>query len=261
MDDDGLVFEGDPSLGAITTRGEEVGIPAAQAEASYPKYALALAEQFNGNDVSVEGQNLFFTKENSATVVFRMTDEDIEYTDSNIERYLNIEKNASNNSEYRVERTSVENLTGNAVKVTVTIYFSASEGTVADNRVTVYPKLTNEQGDVSSKRSSVTVVRHTTAPNITNSTSATVLGFAGGENVIVPVTVSNVALGDWIRPVYSGSCGNGLTSYIARNGGHGVYYSLAEGTYNDCTLSATDSAGNSMGTPLDLPDILVGQTE
>ena len=262
VDDDGLVFEGDPSLGAITTRGEGIGIPVAQAEASYPKYALALAEQFNDNDVSVEGQNLFFTKEDSATVVFRMTDEDLEYTESNIGDHLNIEKSASNDSEYRVERTSVENLTGNAVKVKVTIYFSASgSGTATDNRVTVYPKLKNNQGDVSSKRSSVTVVRHTTAPNITNSTSATVLGFAGGENVIVPVTVANIALGDWVRPVYSGSCGDGLTSYIARNGGHGVYYSLAEGTYNDCTLGATDSAGNSMDTPLSLPNILVGQTE
>ena len=264
VDDDGLVFEGDPSLGATTTRGEEVGIPAAQAEASYPKYALVLAEQFDGTDVSVEGQNLFFTNENSATVVFRMTDEDLEYTESNIGKHLNIEKSATTAGAYRVERTSVENLTGNAVKVTFVIYFSASDSdTATDNRVTVYPKLKNEQGDVSSKRSSVTVVRHTTAPTLTNSTTATVLGFAfaGGENVIVPVTVANIALGDWIRPVYGGSCGDGLTSYIAKNGGHGVYYSLAEGAYNDCTLSAIDSAGNSMSAPLDLPNILVGQTE
>ena len=260
MDNDGLIFEGDPSLGAITTRGEGVGIPAAQAEASYPKYALALAEQFNSNDVSVEGQNLFFTNQDSATVVFRMTDEDIEYTESNIGTYLEIKKNASSDSEYRVERTSVENLSGNAVKVTVTIYFSASSGAATDNRVTVYPKLTNGQGDVSSRRSSVTVVRHTTVPTLTNSTTAIVLGFAGGENIIVPVTAANIALGDWIRPVYSGSCGDGLTSYIARNGGHGVYYNLAVGTYNDCALGATDSAGNSALT-LNLPGILVGQAE
>ena len=261
VDNNGDIFEGDPSLGTITERGEDPGMPATLLnEPSYPKDVLAKIEQFD-NETTIEGQNLFFTNQDSSTVIFTLKDAETEYTESNIGDYLTVRNSASNASGYRVERTSVESISDDAVRITYTVYFSATnDNTPADNRITVYPELTNERKQVSSKRSSVTIVRNTTAPTLQNGTNATVLGFAGGENIIIPVTVSNIALGDWIRPVYAGSCGDGLSSYIAKNGGHGVYYDLAIGTYTSCTLSATDSAGNNANI-LTLPKILVGQTE
>ena len=262
VDNNGGIFEGDPSLGAITERREDPGVPAPLlTKPSYPKDVLAKIEQFGNEEVTMEGQNLFFTNQDNAIVIFRLEDAETRYTESNISDYLTIEDSASSDIGYQVTQGPIENITGGGVKVPYTISFSATiGGTVTDNRITVYPKLTNEREQVSSKRSVVTIVRNTTAPTLQNGTNATVLGFAGGENIIVPVTVSDIALGDWIRPVYAGSCDDGLSSYIAKNGGHGIYYNLAIGTHTGCTLGATDSAGNSAQT-LTLPKIIVGQAE
>ena len=254
---DGSVFEGFPSPSVVTEDSAS-----AVAQLFVPQYAedvLVKVEQFNGQDV-VEGQNLFFTKDDSATVTFSVRDKETAYTELTISDYLTEEVSSSNNNSYRTERTSVEEqLERGVVEATYTIHFSAISGSVADNRITLYPKLTDGENNVSSKRSAVTVVRNSSAPSVSNPSNATMLGFPADENVIVPITVSGLVFGDWARPVYGGSCGDGLLSYIAKDGGHGVYYNLPTGSFTDCVISVRDSAGN-VSDSLNLPDIHVGQT-
>ena len=253
---DGSIFEDSPNPGTVTQ--EDASTSALQYVSQYADDVLVKVTQFNGQDV-VEGQNLFFTGGDSATVTFSMRDKETVYTELNIGNHLTEETTSSNNFSYRTERTSVEEqLERGVVEVTYTIHFSPVSGSAADNRIILYPKLTDDSNNVSSKRSAVTVVRNTVIPTVANPSNATVLGFPASENVIIPVTVSGVVLGDWVRPVYAGSCGDGLSSYIAKNGGHGVYYNLPIGDFTDCTISVRDSAGNVSGV-LSLPRIRVGQ--
>ena len=93
-----------------------------------------------------------------------------------------------------------------------------------------------------------------------NGSTATLLGFAAdsADNVIVPVTVSNIKPGDWLAITYAGACGNGLLPFVARNGGHGAPYRLSAGRYTTCTMTATDTAGNA-STTLALPTLVVGE--
>lgn len=255
--DDGSIFENSPSPGTATNQ-DGTSPQALQFVPTYSNDVLVRVRQFNGQDI-IEGQNLFFTAENSATISFTMKDEDTDYTEENIGSYLTEESTATTASSYRVVRDSVtEQSEGGVVEVIYTIHFSALSGSHADNRITVYPKLTDDNSNVSSKRSAVTVVRNTTIPSLAKVSTATSFGFPSNESVVVPIAVSGLALGDWLRPIYGGSCGDGFSSYIAKNGGHGVYYSLSDGSYTDCTISATDSAGNS-SSPLNLPNIIVGQ--
>lgn len=257
--DAGDIFEDSPSPGVATNQKGASSALLQQLVPEYGSEVVVRVKQFDGAAVT-EGQNLFFTKGDSATVTFSMEDDATVYNDSNISTYLAEENSSSTSAGYRVVRDSVADQTGGAVDVTYTIYFSSVGGSAADNRITVYPKLTDEGGNVSSKRSAVTIVRTTTAPTLANVSNASALSFPSGENVIVPIMVSNVVLGDWVRPIYTGSCGTGLSSYIARNGGHGIYYNLLDGLYSACAVSATDSAGNVSNT-LSLPNIRVGQAE
>ena len=260
VDSNGNIFEGDPSPGSITTPALDIGLLGAAQKMNYPEDVLVKIIKFDNKSIT-EGQNLFFTTKDSVKVVFSMQDKETKYTDSNLSTYLtDTLVTASGAGGKRAVRSPVSDKGGGIVEVTYTIYFSEQGGSATDNRITVYPKLTDEESLVNSKRSAVTVVRHSTAPTLVNGTNATVLGFAGGDSVIVPVTVSGLALGDWLAPIYNGSCGDGQTAYLARNGGHGMYYNLSVGTYVSCTLSATDSAGNT-ATAITLPEIIVGQEE
>ena len=141
--------------------------------------------------------------------------------------------------------------------IVYTVDFSPSGGTpVADNRITIYPKLKDGDDNYNTKRAAVVVVRNTATPSLANSGSMSVLGFSSGSNVIVPVTASSIAIGDWLTLSYNAICGDGLLSYLARNGAHGLYYELDSGTYTGCTVTGTDSAGNA-SSALTLPKIIV----
>ena len=63
-------------------------------------------------------------------------------------------------------------------------------------------------------------------------------------------------MGDWLRVTYGGSCGTGLLPFMVRNGGYGILYRLKDGSYADCTVSVTDTAGNTSRT-IQLPRITV----
>ena len=256
----GSIFEANATPG-VKTAGQGGGVitPGKQKEV-FPTDSLARVSAFGDGSVAVAtGQNLFFTKDNSVDISFTLSDDSTQYTTGTVSTYLDLKHSASvSSNDYRVTQKSVAaGTTDGTVVVTYTVYFSPSSGTpVADNRVTVYPKLKDGDDNYNTKRASVVIVRDTTAPALTNSGSMSVLGFSSGSNVIVPVTTSGIAVGDWISLSYSGTCGNGLLSYIARNGGHGLYYEVDPGTYSDCTVSGTDSAGN-VSTALSLPRIIV----
>ena len=242
--DTGVIFEGTPTPGVRTAGQPIISDGAGRGGASrtqtttLPDDTLATVYSFDGSAGNViAGQNLFFTTKDSVGIVFTLQDKETTYSSSNISQYLTDEHSATRTNKYQVTRERVTDVS-EGVRVTYTVYFSPSNNTLADNRVTFLPKLTDGSSNTNTARAAIVVVRDTTTPTLAKSTNATVLGFSSTNNVIVPVTASDIASGDWLRLTHGGSCAdNGLSSYVAKNGGYGAYYDLDDGTYNDCTLT------------------------
>lgn len=255
----GILFEATPTPGKRTTGQALTDSALGSQTPVYPTDSLAKVSSFNGSAPSVSGQNLFFTKDDSVDVVFTLSDDVTQYTTSNYGGYLTLKSSASTVNTYRVtEKSAVNGTETGTVVVTYTVYFSETDQeTASDNRVTVYPRLKDENDNYNTKRAAVVVVRNTTAPTLAMSGSASVLGFYDGSNVIVPVNFTDISSGDWLTLTYGGSCSDSLLSYIARNGVQGLYYDLDDGTYTGCTVTGTDSSGNASNV-LSLPKIIVG---
>ncbi len=209
---------------------------------------------FNGNPVT-SGKNLFFTTENTVTFQVTIADSTTNYSRDTITTYLEDVPRIETEASARFERVSVSNAARGAVVVQYRIHFSPENGVASDNRVFIRPKVSDGDGNVSSVRDSIVVVRNTQAPQLTLGTNAQTLGFYGNK-VIIPVSVASLTMGDWAQLNYDGSCDIGSLPYLVRNGSHGIHYKLSEGTFADCTLTAVDSAHNESNTQL-LPRIFV----
>ena len=124
----------------------------------------------------------------------------------------------------------------------------------------IYLDITDGDGNHNNKKNILTFVRNTTKPTLTNASTASILGFAAADadTVIVPINITNITFGDWVRFTYEGTCGEALTRFAVRNGSHGILYELEPNErHNDCKIIATDSAGNKGSVVL--PIVLVGQ--
>ena len=267
----GEIVEGPPTPGTAPvasgrTQRSSVSSPRteqiARVNADLPTMRV---RQFDGSESNVTpGQNIFFTSNDTVQVQVIIDDDDTRYTSANVNEKVVTVYTMTVAGKAQVERVSRINYYNGNAYLTYTIKFyhvGGSAGDAEDNRVTLNFTITDADGTVGSKRNRVTVVRRSTAPSLVSATSATVLGFAAAaaDNIVVPVTVSNIAFGDWARVSYAGSCNDGRTNFMARNGGQGVVYGLETGdSHTDCAVQLTDSAGNA-GSSLTLPQIIVGE--
>ena len=110
---------------------------------------------------------------------------------------------------------------------------SLSEGTYSDCTITV----TDEVGNISITLTITSFIVDTTAPVISGSTITTPTNDNTPDFIISSSEAGTIT--------YGGSCSSSTTSATA-----GIItvtlYSLSDGTYSNCTITVTDSAGNSV---------------
>ena len=126
--------------------------------------------------------------------------------------------------------------------------------------MTLFVSAEDENGNRSRTHRGVIIVRNTQQPIVENSTNASTLGFYEKDagNIIVPIEISLLKPGDWLQLRYTGTCGDGLLKFVARNGGHGIPFNLSRSTtYDDCKVTVTDSARNVSNPPTQLPTIVI----
>jgi len=110
---------------------------------------------------------------------------------------------------------------------------SLSEGTYSDCTITV----TDEAGNISITLTITSFIVDTTAPVISGSTITTPTNDNTPDFIISSSEAGTIT--------YGGSCSSSTTSATA--GTITVtLYSLSDGTYSNCTITVTDSAGNSV---------------
>ena len=220
---------------------------------------VAVVSHINRRPVPT-GQNLFFTSGDSVLAGFVIADETTRYAgDTVVSRHgLSLTPSARNTS-FRISDPAIRDRPDGSIRADYTVHFARrSDGSVRDNRVALSLSVRNDGGEENDRRDDIVLVRNTVAPTIMNGTTESNLIFSGdnAKRVIVPIRVAGVQMGDWLRVTYGGSCGEGLLPFIVRNGGYGVRYELENGTYDDCTISVTDTAGNASAV-VTLPQITV----
>ena len=117
---------------------------------------------------------------------------------------------------------------------TITLVF-LSEGTYSDCTITV----TDEAGNISITLTITSFIVDTTVPVISGSTITTPT-----DDSTPNYTFSSDEAG---TITYGGSCSSGTTSAISGNNII-TLDSLSDGTYSDCTITVTDTAGNVSNT-------------
>ncbi|MDE0243101.1 MAG: lamin tail domain-containing protein [Candidatus Kaiserbacteria bacterium] len=259
LEDD--LFPGPPTPGTQHVTHQQVAEDPTLATASgLPGTRPVIAvTHINGRTVP-SGKNLFFITTDTARATFIISDDVTQYTDDTVVSQYGLTLTPSTqNSALRVSDPVIQNRPNGSVRADYTLRFSRqSDGMTRDNRVALALRVRDEGGQENDPRDDIVIVRNTTPPTIMNGITNTEITFSGEAPVIIPVRVAGIQMGDWLRVTYGGSCGEGLLPFIVRNGGHGVLYRLDNGTYTDCTISVTDTAGNT-GDILKLPKITVRQ--
>ena len=256
IDSEGTITEGYATPGDETVETTTISGGSQQEEKSIDRdIPFIRVIQFDGNDVT-NGQNLFFTKKESVVVTFHISKEGETYNVSNFETATQFNHQTNEDEEeITVSNANIENSNGGAVTVSYTIDFFKSTNAATDGTAKIALSMTGKDS-----ATNITVHRNNEPPTIEKATTAGVLGFyaTNANNAIVPFNVGNIKVGDWVQTQYNDVCGDGLTSFIVRNGGHGISYNLNLNRYKGCTIAVTDTAGNTSATET-LPDIIVGR--
>lgn len=213
----------------------------------------------NGKRVSAT-QNLFFTAEDSIRAGLLIDDDTTAYTSDNVVSTHGLTLTpVAHNEAFQVDDPVILSRPRGAAQADYTVRFSHHQNrSVRDNRIALSLSVKDAEGKRNAKRNDLIVVRNTIPPVIMSGTAEPELIFSGesADMVIVPVRVSGIQMGDWLRVSYKGSCGTGKLPFIVRNGGYGILYDLSEGVYDNCTVTVTDTAGN-VSVPAILPRIIV----